>query len=135
MEQKKKTGYLLMILNLSKSNWKLFLIFFFFLYATAQGVLAKRPFFCQYLLKVNNNKTTNELTRVRTQDHGDCCSGEKSRRIFFVFCRTFYIHKKTRCRGLFSRRILKGRKLTAEWMAVNDGPFFETWLFGKCEKI
>lgn len=60
-------SYLLMILNLSENNWKLFpswIFIFFFFYATERGVLAKRPFY-QYLLKVNNNKTTNDLTRVR----------------------------------------------------------------------
>lgn len=60
-------GYLLMILNLSENNWKLFRSFFYIIFLCDNtGVPAKRPFF-QYLLKVNNNKTTNELTRVRAR--------------------------------------------------------------------
>jgi len=87
-------GYLLMILNLSENNWKLFRSFFLYYFLCDNaGVPAKRPFF-QYLLKVNNNKTTNELTRVREHSHGGRRCREKSRRFFFVFRHSFYIHKK-----------------------------------------
>jgi len=88
-------GYLLMILNLSENNWKLFRSFFYIIFFMRQrGCACKTPFFFQYLLKVNNNKTTNELTRVRARSHRGRRCREKSRRFFFVFHRSFYIHKK-----------------------------------------
>jgi len=46
MEQKSGAGHLLMILNLSESNWKLFRSFFYIIFLCDNaGVPAKRPFF------------------------------------------------------------------------------------------
>jgi len=108
MEKNVMPSYLLMILNLSENNWKLFSSVFFilFFYATVREYLRNALFF-QYLLKVNNNKTTNELTRVRERSHRGRRCREKSRRFFLVFRRSFYIHKRG---TLFSENI-EGKKI------------------------
>lgn len=102
-------GYLLMILNLSENNWKLFRLFFFilFFFMRQRGSACETPFFFQYLLKVNNNKTTNELTRVRARSHRGRCCREKSRRFFSYFVALFIFIKRG---TLFSENI-EGKKI------------------------
>jgi hypothetical protein len=83
------------------------MVFLYYFIMRQCGSTCETPFFFQYLLKVNNNKTTNELTRVRARSHRGRRCREKSRRFFFVFRRSFYIHKRG---TLFSENI-EGKKI------------------------
>lgn len=111
--------------------------FLFFSFNSMGSAWTTPFFFAQYLLKVNNNKTTNELTRVCVLLHhldSCCCCREKSRRFFLYFVALFIFIKNALKGTIFSENI-EGKKINGnEWLLMMDH-FSKRDLFGKCEKM